>query len=127
MYLSQSLRSATSPMENFQRLAGSSMRSRKRLRCSSFDTLQEEFQNQRAVACEMALERADVVEALLPDILADQGAGQLLALEQFRVHAHDQHFLVIRAVENADAPALRQALRGAPEKIMVAAPLRSAA
>ena len=34
------------------------------------------------------------------------------------MHAHDQHFLVIGAVEDADAPAFRQAARGAPEKIV---------
>ena len=55
----------------------------------------------------------------LPDILAHQRFRQLLALEQFRVHAHDQNFLVIRTVENADAPALWQVPRCAPKKIMI--------
>ena len=35
------------------------------------------------------------------------------------MHADDQHLLVIGAVEDADAAALRQRLRGAPEKIVV--------
>ena len=35
------------------------------------------------------------------------------------MHAHDEHFLVIGAVEDADAAALRQAAGGAPEKIVL--------
>src|SRR3954469_1210483 len=42
-YLSHSARSATSAMENFQFFDGSSSRSRKRWRCSSFDTLRKNF------------------------------------------------------------------------------------
>ena len=34
------------------------------------------------------------------------------------MHPHDQHFLVIRAVEDADPAALGQVAGGAPEKIM---------
>ena len=37
--------------------------------------VEEEFQDQRAVAREMALEGADVLEALLPDILAGEPLG----------------------------------------------------
>ena len=35
------------------------------------------------------------------------------------MHPHDQHFLVIGAIEDADPPALRQAAGGAPEKIVL--------
>ena len=115
----QSLRSATSPIENFQRLPGSSSRARKRLRCSSLETLQEEFQDQRAVAREMAFEIADVLEALVARYPCRRARRQLLAFQQFRVHAHDQHFLVVGAVEDADTPALGQALSDAPEKIVI--------
>ena len=34
------------------------------------------------------------------------------------MHAHHQHFLVMRAIENADAPALGDVLAGAPQKIV---------
>ena len=34
------------------------------------------------------------------------------------MHAHDEHFLVIGAVEDADAPAFGQAAGGAPEKVV---------
>jgi hypothetical protein len=35
------------------------------------------------------------------------------------VHANDQYLLVIRSVEDADPPALRQVTGGPPEKIML--------
>ena len=41
MYFGHSLRSAMSPIENFQRLPGSSSRARKRFFCSSRDTLRK--------------------------------------------------------------------------------------
>ena len=70
---------ATSPSANFQFLSGSSSRARKRLRCSSFETCRKNFSTSDAVAREVALEVADVLEALLPDVLADAaraaGAG----------------------------------------------------
>ena len=43
IYLSQSFRSATSPIENFQFFDGSSMRSRNRRFCSSFETCRKNF------------------------------------------------------------------------------------
>ena len=44
---------------------------------------------------------------------------QLLPRQHLGVHAHHQHFLVIGAVEDADAAALRQALGDAPQEIVV--------
>lgn len=35
------------------------------------------------------------------------------------MYAHDQHLFVVRAVENADAPAFGQVARGAPEEIVL--------
>jgi hypothetical protein len=57
--------------------------------------VQEELEDQRAVACEIVLEVADVLESMLPDLLRDQTGRQLLAREQGLVHPHDQHLLVI--------------------------------
>ena len=45
--------------------------------------------------------------------------GQALAAKDLRMHADDQHFLVIGAVEDADPSALRQVARGAPQKIVL--------
>ena len=44
--------------------------------------------------------------------------GQPLAAQYFRMHANDQHFLVIGPIEDADPPAFRQPAGRAPEKIM---------
>ncbi len=35
------------------------------------------------------------------------------------MHPHDQHFLVVGAVEDADASAFRQIAGGAPQKVML--------
>ncbi len=45
--------------------------------------------------------------------------GNLLFGENFRVHPHHQTFLVMGAVEDADAAALRQRDHAAPEEIVV--------
>ena len=74
---------------------------------------------ERAVAREVALEVADVLVALLPDVLADERRRQLLAFQKLGVHPHDQHFLVVAAVEDADAAALGQVLRAPPHVVVV--------
>jgi hypothetical protein len=47
---------------------------------------------------------------------------QILAAQNFRMHAHDENLLVIGAVKNADVSALREAARRAPQKIMLQFP-----
>src|SRR6201999_2237406 len=81
--------------------------------------IQEELEDERAVAREMLLEGADVVEAMLPDVLAVQFRRQLLPLHEFGMHADDQLLLVMRAVEDADAPTLGKLPRNAPEEVVV--------
>jgi hypothetical protein len=41
-----------------------------------------------------------------------------LTTENLRMHAHDQHFFVIGAIEDTDPPAFRKPPRRAPEKIV---------
>src|SRR5262249_20575537 len=81
--------------------------------------VQEELEDQRAALREVTLESADALEALVPDVLRHQLARQALARQHLRMHPRNQHILVVRAVEDADAPALRQRLGDAPEKIMI--------
>jgi hypothetical protein len=76
----------TSPRENFQFFSGSSMRSRKRFFCSSFETWRKNLRIRYAVARQVALERADVLVALLPDRLRDQLRRQVLRGEDLGVH-----------------------------------------
>jgi len=45
--------------------------------------------------------------------------GQPFAAQDVAVHPDDQHLLVVRAVEDADAPALRQVARGAPQEVVL--------
>ena len=81
--------------------------------------VQKELDDPRAVAAEMVLHVDDGSIALLPDrLLVEQLARQAFAAEDLRMHANDQHFLVIGSIEDADAAALRQALVAAPEKIV---------
>src|SRR5437879_3552675 len=67
----------------------------------------------------MPLERADRLEAFLQYPIGDKLGRQLLRLEQIRMDAHHQYFLVIRAVEDADMSTLREALGGAPQEIVI--------
>jgi hypothetical protein len=41
-----------------------------------------------------------------------------LCVGQLRMYAHDQHFLVVAPVEDADPPALGQSLRTAPREVV---------
>ena len=56
---------------------------------------------------------------MVPEIFADKSLGQPLAFQIFRVNAYDQHLFVVRAIEDADAPALRQRLGDAPQEIVI--------
>src|SRR5215471_17233104 len=60
----------------------------------------------------------DVDQPLTPQALTDGLWGQLLSFEDIRVHAHDEDLLVVRAVEDANVPALGQALDIPPQKVM---------
>src|SRR5262249_52377012 len=64
-------------------------------------------------------EVADVLEALLPDLLAEQLFRDPLPLQHFGMDPDNQHLLVVRAVEDADVPALRHLEVGPPKEIMV--------
>jgi hypothetical protein len=67
----------------------------------------------------MALETPDALEAMLPDCLPHEAWRQLLARQQVRMDAHHQNLLVVRTIENADTPSLRQAHRRSPKEIMI--------
>ena len=81
--------------------------------------VQKEFQDQRPVAREIALERPDILEPFLPDVLGHQLGGHFLFFEKARMHAHDQHFLIIGAVENPDPAALGKSAGGAPHEVVI--------
>ena len=45
--------------------------------------------------------------------------GSFVSLQDLGVHPHDEHFLVVRTVEDADAPALGQVSDVAPHEVVV--------
>jgi hypothetical protein len=58
-------------MENFQRFSDSSRLRQKTLALLLLRDAQMKFEDQHSVAREMALEGTDVLETLLPNVLAD--------------------------------------------------------
>src|SRR5438093_1085091 len=82
--------------------------------------MEEELEDARSVAMQVVFQPGDRAKPLLPDrVRVEEIVGQLFGAQDLRMHAHDQHLLVIRTVEDADATALGQETRGAPEKIML--------
>src|SRR6185369_2635690 len=81
--------------------------------------VEEEFADRGAGGGEMLLEAIDAVEAVAPEIGGALAFRQLLAVEEFGMHPHHQHFLVMRTVKDADAAALRQRLGRAPQEIVI--------
>src|SRR5436190_15606562 len=74
----------------------------------------------RAVLCEMVFPISDMLETLFPDVLIVQRlVRQLLKLQYLRMHADDQHFFVMRTIEDADLSAFRQIFLAAPKKIVI--------
>ena len=119
MYLSQSLRSATSPISNFQRLAGSSSRARKRWRCSSFETCRKNLRTSTPLRARWRSKSRMLLKRSSQMSLPTSAFGSRWRARHLRVHAHHQHLLVVRAVEDADAAALGQRLGDAPEEIVI--------
>src|SRR5205807_6857177 len=82
--------------------------------------MEEKLEDARAVAAQMVLQPGDGTIAFLPDrVRVEEIVGQLFGAQDLRMHAHDQHLLVIRTVEDPDAPALRKEAGGAPEEVVL--------
>lgn len=81
--------------------------------------VEEELQDDRALPGEVILKVREIAESLVPDALAHQRRMQLLLLQDVLVHAHNEHFLVVRSVENTGPSTLGQALGITPEKVVI--------
>ena len=81
--------------------------------------VEEELEDHRAVAGQVPLEGVDVFVAVGPEVVVDLDAGNALGLDQLGMDPDDQHFLVIRAVEDADPAALGQRPRVPPEEVVI--------
>src|SRR6266576_4949747 len=66
----------------------------------------------------VALEVIYLFKACLPDAF-EALAWKLLSVQNLRVNANDKHFLIVRAIENADAAALGQRLAAAPQIVVI--------
>jgi len=80
--------------------------------------VQKELADDRAVACQVPLETANVFEAFVPDVLVTATGGAFRRRAPWDARARLAP-LVIRAVEDSDMAALGQMLRGAPQEVML--------
>ena len=81
--------------------------------------VKEYLEGSRSIAIEVALQVHHRAIALLPDVLlVTQLLRKSLVAQKLWMYPNNQHFLVIRTIEDADLPALGEAPRRTPEKIM---------
>ena len=67
----------------------------------------------------MRLEVIDRSKTLLPEgVSLGEFAGKTLVHEQVGMDADDKYLLIVRAIENTDAPPFRQAQLAAPKEVV---------
>src|SRR5439155_24970414 len=81
--------------------------------------MEKKLANRHAVAREIALEAADILKTLFPNVFCDQIRRQLLLFQKFPMHPHHQRLLIVAAIKNTDAAALGQTFHATPEVIVV--------
>ena len=96
------------------------------MRCSSLEMCRKNFRISTPLRARWRSNARMLLKRSSQMSLPTSGLRQVLARQDFRMHAHHQHFLVVRAVEDADAPALGQRLGDAPEEIVIEFLARSA-
>src|SRR5437867_12068794 len=81
--------------------------------------VEEKFNDARSVAIKMVFQIHDGTIPIPPDgLFVEQFFRQPLAVENLGMDSNDQHFFVVRTIEDANATALRQETSGAPQKIV---------
>ena len=82
--------------------------------------MQEELDDPGAIAVKVVLQVHDGTIPVAPDgLLAEQFFWESLGIQNFLVHANDQHLLVVRAIEDADAAPFGQLPRRVPQEVVV--------
>src|SRR6202042_1595613 len=81
--------------------------------------VEEQLDDLEPVVDEPALPLIDLLVATGPDAAAPGRRREPLVVEELRVHAHDEHLLVVGAVEEPDLPARRE-VDGVPPQEVVA-------
>ena len=105
---------------NFQFFSGSSMRCKKALSLLLLREVEVELDDAGSVGVEVSLQIHDGAIPVVPDrLLVVRRVWEPFAAENLRMHAGDQHLLVVGSVEDADPPAFRQITGGAPEKVVL--------
>ncbi len=94
------------------------MRSMKRAPLLVLREVEEELDDARPVRVQVLLETGNRAVALWPDGLRISLRNSLGG-EDLRMHAHDQHLLIVGAVENADPAAFRKVTCGAPQEVVL--------
>ncbi len=91
----------------------------KRFFCSLRDTLRKNFSTAVPLRARYSSKPAMSCRRCFQMFFVTSFVRRLLPREDLLVHAHHQHLLVVRAVEDADSATLRQALHVAPEIVVV--------
>src|ERR1700687_3341332 len=81
--------------------------------------MEKEFPDHKAVAGKIALEATNILKSFFPDVFCDQRRGYSLAGQNLWMNPHDEHFFIVRPIENANAATFRQAFHGAPQVVVV--------
>src|SRR5271155_5509059 len=81
--------------------------------------IEEEFANYDSIARQITFESADVLEALLPDVLGEQRRRKFLVLQDVGMHSDDQHLFIVGAIEDTDSSPFGQIPRSTPEIVMI--------
>ena len=84
-----------------------------------FRQVQEELENDRAIAGQVAFEGVDIGEAVGPEIIVDLGIGDALGFDQLRMDPDDEYVLIVRTVEDTNPPAFGYRSGISPKEVMV--------
>src|SRR5262245_23331119 len=80
--------------------------------------MKKELHDPGSIAVKMLFHVDDRAKPRRPDVSVKGFLRQLLGSEDFRMHADNKDFLVIRPVEDSNTASLRQAHCRSPEEIM---------
>jgi hypothetical protein len=79
--------------------------------------VKEEFNDLSAVSTQMRLQFGDGTIPVTPEMLTIARVfWEILSVQDLRVNARNEHFFIIRAIENTNSSAFREPARGAPFK-----------
>src|SRR4029077_2256719 len=81
--------------------------------------MEKELANHCSIAAEVLFETTNIFKAFLPDFLGDQVRRKMLFGKKVLVDADHQDLFIVRAVEDSNLAALRQAAGGPPHEIVI--------